>query len=598
MGFKSYIFTGQKPSCTGCGACFQVCAHGALSMQADDEGFLFPLMDESKCLKCGLCDKTCPVVNDGHQENSYLNSDSFLATCKNPESSSASATAGLCSWIANHYISSGGVVCGVILDENEWKATHVCASDAETIERMRNSKYMQSDTGTTFSEVRQLLRQGKNILYIGTPCQIAGLKAFLRKPYETLLTIDLVCHGVFSPKLMPLEVTYWEEMFKGKVCNYRFRSKRIHPWTSGGMVNFDVLKEGHEPMHIERHASASPTYRCFAYSGDGVNYNLRTSCYTCHFRGKGRYGDLTIGDAWGHAHRTEIFTSPNRKNGISAILCNTPKGQAFIKNISGDYTLYPINPNETFVQPALQPTERSLPEARGQLFSMIGTMPYGPLVESLLHTKLRGQHQRFLKSQLKSTIKRHIKQIPYLMNIKKELRTLKNSLEEMILNEITPIIFSNHLRRFIYSRIFGVKMGKEIWIYRSLEIRAPKNLIIKGNNSIGKHVVLDARKGLTIEEGCTIASQVIVWTLHHDYNSDDFHGLGAPVSLGAYSWICSGSIILPGVKIGKGAIVASGAVVTKNVPPYAIVGGVPAKVIGHREEKDYKYSTRNYHHFT
>lgn len=109
--------------------------------------------------------------------------------------------------------------------------------------------------------------------------------------------------------------------------------------------------------------------------------------------------------------------------------------------------------------------------------------------------------------------------------------------------------------------------------------------------------MLDARKGLRIEEGCVIASHVLIWTLHHDYNSDDFHVIGASVTLGAYSWICSRSIILPGVTVGKGAVIASGAVVTKDVPPYAIVGGVPAKIIGYREKKNFCYNPKNEYHF-
>ena len=154
--------------------------------------------------------------------------------------------------------------------------------------------------------------------------------------------------------------------------------------------------------------------------------------------------------------------------------------------------------------------------------------------------------------------------------------------------------------------VFGIKkskaeelgfIGKDVYMYRCLELRSPQNLVVVGKNSIGKHVMLDARKGLRIEEGCVIASHVLIWTLHHDYNSDDFHVIGASVTLGAYSWICSRSIILPGVTVGKGAVIASGAVVTKDVPPYAIVGGVPAKIIGYREKKNFCYNPKNEYHF-
>lgn len=180
--------------------------------------------------------------------------------------------------------------------------------------------------------------------------------------------------------------------------------------------------------------------------------------------------------------------------------------------------------------------------------------------------------------------------------IKRELRTWKRSLYEFILNDVTPCLFSRHLRRFIYTKLYNAKIGKNVCMYRSLELRNPRNLVIDGDNSIGKNVMLDARKGLHIEKGCVIASHVLIWTLHHDYNSDDFHVIGAPVTLGAHSWICSRAIILPGVNIGKGAVVASGAVVTKDVPPYAIVGGIPARIIGKRAEKDFQYIPTNKYH--
>lgn len=184
-----------------------------------------------------------------------------------------------------------------------------------------------------------------------------------------------------------------------------------------------------------------------------------------------------------------------------------------------------------------------------------------------------------------------------IKQLKKEIMIWKNSIYELILNDITPNILSRHIRYFIYKKIYKAKIGKDVYIYRHIELRSPQNLIIAGKNSIGKNVLLDARRGLSIEEGCVIASHVLIWTLHHDYNSANFQAIGAPISLGAYSWICSRAIILPGVTVGKGAVVASGAVVTKDVPPFAIVAGVPAKIIGYRKIKDYQYIPKNKLHF-
>lgn len=155
---------------------------------------------------------------------------------------------------------------------------------------------------------------------------------------------------------------------------------------------------------------------------------------------------------------------------------------------------------------------------------------------------------------------------------------------------VNSIISNFPSRRFrlLMLRFWGGKIGK-IALFGHFEIRNVKGLKIANGCSIGPRVRLDARSGLTIKENVTIASEVMIWTLHHDYNDLNFKQTGGPVTIESYAWICSRAIILPNVVIGKGAVVASGAVVVKDVPPFSVVGGVPAKVIGTREEKDYAY---------
>jgi maltose O-acetyltransferase len=149
-------------------------------------------------------------------------------------------------------------------------------------------------------------------------------------------------------------------------------------------------------------------------------------------------------------------------------------------------------------------------------------------------------------------------------------------------------------------KIAGVKMSNNVKFIGSFSIRNHKGLTIEDGVSIGPGVLLDARMPLKIERNAVIAYQAIIWTWNHDYNDIHFGGKGAPVTIGAYSWVCSRSIVLPGVQIGEGAVVASGAIVTKDVPPYSIVAGIPAKIIGKREEKEYKYGyveSEDYTHF-
>lgn len=175
-----------------------------------------------------------------------------------------------------------------------------------------------------------------------------------------------------------------------------------------------------------------------------------------------------------------------------------------------------------------------------------------------------------------------------IINILKELMGGINGVKQTYVERFIPWLPSKHLRNILI-RLSGVKATKNVRFFPGFTIRNPKGLIIEDGVNIGPKCLLDARCGLTIRKSAVIAYEAIIWSLNHDYNDIGFCGKGAPTEIGEYAWICSRSIILPGVKIGEGAVIASGAVVTKDVPPYAIVGGIPAKIIGQREKKEYRY---------
>lgn len=185
------------------------------------------------------------------------------------------------------------------------------------------------------------------------------------------------------------------------------------------------------------------------------------------------------------------------------------------------------------------------------------------------------------------------------MSLKQHYSGFKNGLIWIICNDFLAHIPSKRLRVWGL-KILGLKASSNVRFYQGFHIRSPKKIIIGEGCSIGPKVLLDGRKGLTIGKNVTIAYEAIIWTLNHDYNDVHFCGKGAPVTIHDYAWICSRSIILPGITIGEGAVVASGAIVTKDVPPYAVVAGVPAKVIGQREQNAYEYgycAKNDYSHF-
>lgn len=186
----------------------------------------------------------------------------------------------------------------------------------------------------------------------------------------------------------------------------------------------------------------------------------------------------------------------------------------------------------------------------------------------------------------------------FLSRLKLIFRAFLFSFKWWFVNSCLTNLPSKHIRNFCLKR-FGMKLG-DARIYAGFHIRNPENIEIADGVSIGPKVLLDGRRGLFIGRNTVIGYGAIIWTLNHDYNDINFSGKGAPVSIGNYVWICSNSIILPGIKIGDGAVIASGAIVTRDVPPYAVVAGIPAKIIKYREKKNYIYgynSKKDHSHF-
>ncbi len=581
-----YIRTQDKNKCNGCTACAAICEHKAISMQEDSEGFFFPVLDNDLCVNCGLCDKICPMGSD-HQANSGKDQKSYLAISEYPEHYSKSATAGICTILARLFVENGGKVFGVSLDESTWKTFHISVSDNEDVERLRNSKYIQSDLQLSFSETKDFLKKGFKVLFIGTPCQIAGLKAYLKREYDNLLTIDLICHGVYSYKLIRKEVEYWEDRLHGKVSNFKFRSKR----RSGGVINFD-LKTISGTKHYEFFGPYSPTYRCYAYNGDGASYNIRQSCYNCPFREQSRYGDITVGDAWFIDAAKYLNTDIDWKNGVSHFFGNTKKGREYINQILPLLKWAEIPLEDAFKQPAILPTHREIPVERDQIYNAINTDEnYAQIIKRLLHADVEQLYEEELRKQRKSEMKNFIKRVLLINKYRSIKSKLKPGWEWWFTNSFLYNFPSKRFRNFMLRKM-GMTFQGDARIYAGFHIRNPRGIVLGNGVSIGPKVLLDGRKGLTIEEGAVIGYGAIIWTLNHDYNDIHFCGKGAPVTIGRRAWICSNSIILPGITIGEGAVVASGAVVTHNVEPFTIVGGVPAKVIGKRAEKEYDYLYR------
>ena len=401
---STYLFTHKAIDCVGCSVCMKICAHSAITMAEDSEGFLYPKVDTEKCVDCGLCQKLCPLENN--TEITDENKHAYIVVNAEETYFGKSATVGVCTMLAHFVINHGGIVYGVELNENNWTASHKCADSLERWDSLRNSKYLQSDTKDSFSEVKRHLKSGRFVMYVGTGCQIAGLRSYLRYDYDNLLTVDLICHGVFSHKMMKKEVEYWERIYEGKLSNFHFRNKKL---TTGGVVDFDIQKHG-RIKHYTHFAQFSPVYRLFTAHGDGLSYNLRPSCYSCQFRGKGRYGDITLGDPWGTRNLYPHLNTPElTKNGIGMVIVNTIKGQKHIDSVKLCAQFNEIKVDDVYKQPALIPQDERIPQERSVFYNSLDMEDLGELVERELHIDFVSLRRNYLIKKKYDQIKKIIK---------------------------------------------------------------------------------------------------------------------------------------------------------------------------------------------
>lgn len=311
--------------CCGCGACLNVCPKNAISFREDAEGFAYPSVDEGKCIDCSLCVKVCPVLSPDVER---LPLKVYAAKNRDLQERIQSSSGGMFLPLAREVLRQGGQVFGVEFSEDFRSARHACTSDADGVKRFSGSKYIQSDTGRTYSMTKMFLENGVPVLYSGTPCQIAGLRKFLRKDYENLYTVDLVCHGVPSPGIWR---RYMDETAPEGTASVNFRDK-VTGWKRFSLVMKDcsgkVLFSQREDENV-------------FMDGFLKNLYLRPSCYRCPAR-KGRSGsDLTIADYW---HLKKTLPDFDDNTGVGLVLVNTAKGARLFDSVDFERVETPYAP--------------------------------------------------------------------------------------------------------------------------------------------------------------------------------------------------------------------------------------------------------------
>lgn len=333
-----------KNNCVGCRSCEQVCPKNAIVIKEREDGFLYPYVDQDKCINCSLCVKHCPTQLP--KNSSVVPLKVFAFRNKNDAQIMQSASGGVGALAAQEIIKEGGIAYGVSYDKS-FGVKHIRVDCLSDLPQIQSSKYVQSDTGNTYSQVQNDLLAGKIVLYTGTPCQIDGLHSFLKKDYENLYTIDLICHGVPSPKFFKKYLEFQNKQTDGKIIYYNFRSKDKRGWGTQYLLKTKT-KTKTKTLSLDRYGKHFMKGDCY-----------RESCYQCEYANIHRVGDLTIGDFWGIGKSHPDFYS---EKGVSSVFVNTEKGRRLFDSIKDEAWVINATLEEAMVKQGnlVHPTKRPL----------------------------------------------------------------------------------------------------------------------------------------------------------------------------------------------------------------------------------------------
>lgn len=307
-------------NCSGCMLCVSLCPKNCIQKNLNEEGFAYPHVDKSKCVDCGLCYKKCPANKDVEREKVKK---VYAVQRENKESLKQSSSGGVAAVISEYVIDNGGIVYGCAFDKN-LKALHIRCTYKKTLDKLKGSKYVQSDFSTVYESLIEDCKNEKIVLVVGTPCQCAAVKNLLENKYNNLILVDLICHGVPSPDLFKKYLS-WKanKMGGGRILKYNFRDKEKYDWGTTYKAATATATAAATAA-----ATADPYYESFIYAE-----NYRESCYNCQYAKIDRVGDITIGDYWGIQKLHPEFNVDITK-GVSVVLINNNKGESLFKKIN------------------------------------------------------------------------------------------------------------------------------------------------------------------------------------------------------------------------------------------------------------------------
>jgi len=600
----------DKKDCCGCNACGDICSQGAIEFKTDIEGFWYPEVDKNLCTDCGLCENVCPIINiKDLKKNDLDQSICYAAEHKNLEVVFDSTSGGAFSALADIMYKEKGYVGGAIFND-DFSIKHYISNDKKDLPKLRSSKYAESDLSGFYKEVKRLLKNEEKVLVCGCPCQMAALRAFLRKAYDNLVIVDFVCRGINSPKVHRKYLTGFEERYGSPVVYSKAKSKE-YGWRN--LTHKVILSNGKSYYETKDENDFTKGYL-------NTNAYCRPSCYDCQFKGFPRIADITLADYWG-IEKTDKTMDKNL--GTSLVMINSRKGSTYFEKAKQRVNFIQT-PFDTIFQgnPALTKSLDPPLVDRTQFFEDLDKMTF-PEVAS-----------KYIKNNQKPSVKKRIKNILRLFYViiqdtRMQLIPLYQLLKYNKVRNILSLRFimpTPHcvieISKSANLKVNGIlKLGISRFKKSKLETRLlvdkDATLLVENDWVFMYGSDIEVFKGATLKLGgksspnifncgtninCTIicAERIEIGkdvqigrnvTIrdnngNHYVNRQGYKNT-SPVIVGDKVWLCEGCTIMSGVKIGDGAIVGANAFVVNNVPPYTLVSGNPARVVD--EEILWKY---------
>ena len=589
------IYVNDKKTCCGCNACGDACPKGAIIFQTDIEGFWYPKVDKEKCIDCGLCEKVCPIINIKElKKNDLPQSTCYAAEHKNMEVIFDSTSGGLFSALADIMYRNNGYVGGAVFNE-DFSVRHYISNDKHDLPQLRSSKYLQSNMNGFYNQVKQLLMANEQVLVCGTPCQMTALRSFLRKDYENLIIVDFICRGINSPKVWQKYLDSFEERYGSKVVYCKAKSKE-YGWRN--LTQKVILANGKHCYETKDQSNFTK-----GYLQTGVY--CRPSCYDCKFKGYPRISDITLADFWGIEN---VDQSMEKDLGTSLVMINSKKGQNYFEKIKPRINYVPVSFESIEAgNQALKKPLQSPKVDRKKFFEDLQSMTFLNIADKYV----AAENKKSLKFQIKQLLKGPFQLCRLAISSPSVLiNTLKcNSIRDIVKGLcIMPLphcvvqfdkgsiinrngsmtlgcsIFrrSKLETRLLVSRggILDINGSVAIGYGSDIEVFNGGQLIFEGNNATNIACTIICGEKIQIGKDVMIGRNVTI----RDNNGNHFINRAGykntrPVIVGDKVWLCEGCTIMPGVKIGDGAIVGAKAFVTSNVPAHSMVSGNPAVVV-------------------